>query len=55
MDEDALGSPTRLEAATTVFALGELYWLGLSGVLDGVASAVRSAASRAPEVPHGAR
>jgi Mg/Co/Ni transporter MgtE len=54
MDEEAFDSPARLQAATTVFALGELYWLGLSGVLDGVASAVRSAAS-AGKVAHGAR
>jgi magnesium transporter len=55
IEEDAFGSRTRLDAASTVFALGELYWLGLSGVLDGVASAVRSAASRAAEVPNGSR
>jgi Mg/Co/Ni transporter MgtE len=40
-EEDALGRSSRTDAVTTVFALGELYWLGLSGVLDGVASAVR--------------
>jgi magnesium transporter len=53
--EDALGGPTRVDATTTMVALGELYWLGLSGVLDGVASAVRSAAARTPEVTHGTR
>jgi magnesium transporter len=55
MEEDAFSSPTQLQAATTVVALGELYWLGLSGVLDGMAAAVRSAVSRAREVPHGSR
>lgn len=30
-----------LDAVTTVVALGELYWLGLSGVLDGLASMVK--------------
>ena len=51
--EDALGGPTRVDATTTMVALGELYWLGLSGVLDGVASAVRRAATQVPEVNHG--
>jgi magnesium transporter len=54
-EEDALSRPAGLDAAATVFALGELYWLGLSGVLDGVVSAVRGTASREPEMPHGAR
>jgi magnesium transporter len=52
-EEDALHRPSRADAVTTVFALGELYWLGLSGVLDGVASAVRQlapATDRSPEV-----
>jgi magnesium transporter len=40
-EEDARGRSSGTDAVTTVFALGELYWLGLSGVLDGVASAVR--------------
>ncbi|MGE3509953.1 MAG: CBS domain-containing protein [Vicinamibacterales bacterium] len=40
-EEDALRRPARAEAVTTAFALGELYWLGLSSVLDGLASAVR--------------
>ena len=44
LEEEALGRSTRAETVTTVFALGELYWLGLSGVLDGVASAVRGLA-----------
>jgi hypothetical protein len=55
-EEDVLRRPSRGEAVTTVFALGELYWLGLSGVLDGVASAVRGlapAAREAQEVKHG--
>lgn len=55
-EEDALGRPSRADAVTTVFALGELYWLGLSGVLDGVASAVRGLAPvsrEAREVNHG--
>ena len=43
-EEDALRRTSRADAVTTVFALGELYWLGLSGVLDGVASAVRQLA-----------
>lgn len=43
-EEDALRRPSRTDAVTTAFALGELYWLGLSGVLDGVASAVRQLA-----------
>jgi hypothetical protein len=55
-EEDVLGRPSRADAVTTVFALGELYWLGLSGVLDGVASAVRGLAPlarEAREVNHG--
>jgi magnesium transporter len=51
LEEDALRRPSRAEAVTTVFALGELYWLGLSGVLDGVASAVRQLAP----APRGSR
>jgi magnesium transporter len=41
--------PTGQDVAETVFALGELYWVGVAGVLDGVASAVRSALLSAPE------
>lgn len=55
-EEDALGRPSRADAVTTVFALGELYWLGLSGVLDGVASAVRGLApapAKVLEARHG--
>jgi hypothetical protein len=44
-----LGRSTKADTATTVFALGELYWLGLSGVLDGVASAVRKLGTTEPE------
>lgn len=40
-EEDVLGRASKADTATTVFALGELYWMGLSGVLDGVATAVR--------------
>jgi magnesium transporter len=54
-DEDALAGTRGLDAVSTVFALGELYWLGLSGVLDGVAAAVRRQAARTGEVPDGAR
>jgi len=40
--EDEARSVTRgTDAATAAFALGELYWLGLSGLLDGLASAVK--------------
>jgi magnesium transporter len=39
-EEEKLSSAARADAVTTVFALGELYWLGLSGVLDGITSAV---------------
>jgi magnesium transporter len=46
-EEDALRRPSRANGVTTVFALGELYWLGLSGVIDGVASAVRQLAPAA--------
>lgn len=45
VEEDALGGSPRPGAATIV-ALGELYWLGLSGVVDGVASAVRETLPR---------
>jgi len=41
LEEDALGRPVRADAVSTAVALGELYWLGLSGVLDGIASAIR--------------
>jgi magnesium transporter len=57
LEEDALGRSSRTDAVTTVFALGELYWLGLSGVLDGVASAVRYGlprVGRTKEVERGA-
>jgi magnesium transporter len=56
-EEDVLGRPSRANAVTTVVALGELYWLGLSGVLDGVASAVRGVPSAAggQEARHGDR
>jgi hypothetical protein len=43
---------------TTAFALGELYWVGLSGVLDGVASALRQlapATGRSREVRRGSQ
>jgi magnesium transporter len=40
---DELNDAGRADAMTTVVALGELYWLGLSGVVDGVAAAVRRA------------
>jgi magnesium transporter len=49
-EEDVLGRPSRGEAVTTAFALGELYWLGLSGVVDGVASAVRRLGATRREV-----
>jgi magnesium transporter len=54
-DEDALGGPRGLDTVTTVFALGELYWLGLSGVLDGVVAAVRNSAWGRREMEHGSR
>jgi magnesium transporter len=53
---DALGGASRADAVTTVFALGELYWLGLSGVLDGITTAVQRAGRRngdSREVSHG--
>jgi magnesium transporter len=43
LEEEALGT-RRPDAVATAFALGELYWLGLSGVLDGLASMIRRAA-----------
>jgi hypothetical protein len=46
-EEDALTSAPGRDAAATIFALGELYWLGLSSVLDGVAAAVRDGFQRA--------
>jgi magnesium transporter len=53
-EEDVLGRSSKADTATTVFALGELYWMGLSGVLDGVASAVRRlGAGEAEEVRRG--
>jgi magnesium transporter len=40
--EDEVGHQSRRgDAVTTVFALGELYWLGLSGLLDGLSSVVK--------------
>lgn len=50
LEEDALGAPSRADTVTTVVALGELYWLGLSGVLDGVVSSVRRLGSTEVEV-----
>jgi magnesium transporter len=57
-EEDALRRPPRADAVTTAFALGELYWLGLSGVLDGVTSALRQlapAAGKSREVRRGSQ
>lgn len=57
-EEDALRRPSRADAVTTAFALGELYWVGLSGVLDGVASALRQlapATGRSREVRRGSQ
>ena len=40
--EDAARDQSRgVDAVTTVFALGELYWLSLSGLLDGLSSVVK--------------
>jgi Mg/Co/Ni transporter MgtE len=41
LEQDSPPSSRGQEAATTIFALGELYWLGLSGMVDALASAVR--------------
>jgi magnesium transporter len=46
LEEDALGRIPKGDAVTTIVALGELYWLGLSGVLNGVAAAVGRTAPR---------
>jgi magnesium transporter len=56
LEDSAPGRPRRPEAVNTVFALGELYWLGLAGVLDGLASAMKgqSSRARAGEGNHGA-
>jgi magnesium transporter len=56
LEEETRGRDQRLDPLTTVFALGELYWLSLSGMVDGVATAVRQAALRtdqSAEGPHG--
>lgn len=45
-EADALSGASRADAVTTVFALGELYWLGLSGVIDGISSAVQRVGRR---------
>jgi magnesium transporter len=46
-DEARMGSDGARgnDAVAAVFALGELYWLGLSGLLDGLASAVKRSPS----------
>lgn len=41
LEDDAEDKARRQDAVTTVVALGELYWLGLSSVLDGLASIVK--------------
>jgi predicted transcriptional regulator len=41
------GAPSAAPAVTTVMALGEIYWLGLCGLLHGIASTATEAA--APE------
>jgi magnesium transporter len=43
LSDDLRNGAGPADAMTTVVALGELYWLGLSGVVDGVAAAVRRA------------
>lgn len=45
--EEKTGNPRQPDVVTTVFAIGELYWLSLSGMIDGVASVVRRVGSRA--------
>jgi magnesium transporter len=49
VEEEALTGALGRDAAATIFALGELYWLGLSSLLDGVATAVRDGFQRASE------
>jgi hypothetical protein len=41
LEDAARDQSRRADAVTTVFALGELYWLGLSGLLDGLSSVVK--------------
>lgn len=41
LDDDAREGARGTDASAAVFALGELYWLGLSGLLDGLASVVK--------------
>jgi magnesium transporter len=41
LEQESAHSAKGHEAAATVFALGELYWLGLSGMVDALVSAVR--------------
>lgn len=53
LEDEARGRDRQLDAVSTVFALGELYWLSLSGMIDGVATVVRRA-SRANQSGEGA-
>jgi magnesium transporter len=49
--EDAAGQRAGArDAMAAAFALGELYWLGLTGVLEGVASAIGQGIGRRTEV-----
>jgi magnesium transporter len=57
LEQEASDRSRGAEPVRTVVALGELYWLGLSGVLDGLAAAVRRTSTGAPteeEVHHDA-
>lgn len=55
LEDEARGRDRQLDAASTVFALGELYWLSLSGMVEGVATVVRRAAraNQSGEGAHG--
>ena len=47
--EEAAGESAAEGLLDTALALGELYWMGLSGVLDGIAGRDRAGANRRPE------
>ena len=56
LEDAARGAAQGPDAVATVFALGELYWLGLSGVVDALASVVKRTPLRAGdsgEASHG--
>jgi magnesium transporter len=53
LEDEARNRSHGTDAVATAFALGELYWLGLSGLLDAVASAVKPSVQRNPRALEG--